>query len=416
MIPHFERAQVLINQGNYELAERELRQVLAAQPDYASAHALLAICFSNKGRHAEANQSIQQAIALSPDFAGFHYIYAGILYNQQKLAEAKTSISEALRLNPEDADYYARLANIEYDQGKYTKSLKSAEQGLSLDAESVSCMNWRLLALMQLGQLSLAATEIELALSIEPENPYSHAINGWIALHQNRIPGAMHSFLEAMRLDPTYEWARQGLVEALKARNGFYRMILQFDLWRSRLGQGERAGLMVLLLIPQVRVLFLFMLLLIGLSRPLFTILLWLDPYGRLTLSPQEITRSKFLSVVLLALIPSVCIALITQQIGWVFMFLALSMIACCTVELRNESSDREQKFKLGGLILVGLVLMFLAIAFMSPNADLQAVLAYTAFGLISITLSVFILFVVGAFIYKLSITLYNLLPKKRKG
>jgi tetratricopeptide (TPR) repeat protein len=416
MIPHFERAQVLVNQGNYELAERELRQVLAAQPDYASAHALLAICFSNKGKNTEANQAIQQAIALSPDFAGFHYIYAGILYNQQKLVEAKTSISEALRLNPEDADYYARLANIEYDQSKYTKSLKSAEQGLNLDAESVSCMNWRLLALMQLGQLSLAATEIELVLSIEPENPYSHAINGWIALHQNRIPEAMHSFREAMRLNPTFEWARQGLVEALKAKNGFYRMILQFDLWRSRLGQGERVGLMVLMLIPQVRALFLFMLLLIGLSRPLFTILLWLDPYGRLTLSPQEITRSKFLSAILLALIPSVCIALITQQIGWIFMFLALSVIAYCIIELRNASSNREQRFKLGGLLLVGLVLMFLAIALVSPDASLQKILLFMAYGLMCITLLGFLLFVFVAFFYKLALAIHNLLPKNRKG
>jgi tetratricopeptide (TPR) repeat protein len=416
MTYHFGRSQVLVDQGNYELAERELRQVLAAQPDHASAHALLAICFSNRGENAEANQAIQQAIALSPDFAGFHYIYSGILYNQSKLAEAKAAIAEALRLDPEDADYYSRLSSIEYDQQKYTQSLKSAEQGLSLDAENIGCMNLRLLALMQLGQLSLAATEVEVALATAPEHPYSHAINGWIALHQNRIPEAMHSFREAMRLNPTFEWARQGLVEALKARNGFYRMILQFDLWRSRMRQGERAGLMVLMLIPQVRALFLFMLLLMGLSRPLFTMLLWLDPYGRLTLSSQEITQSKFLSAILLALIPGVSIALITHQSGWIFILLALSMIAYCVMELRISPSNRGQKFKLGVLLLVALVLMLLAIAFVSPNADLQKILAVIAFGLISMTLSGFLLFVVGAFIYKLVVALFNLFTQNRKG
>ncbi len=415
MIPHFERAQVLVNQGNYGLAERELRQVLAAQPDYASAHALLAICLSGRDKQAEASQSIQQAITFSPDFAGFHYIYAGILYNQQKLVEAKISISEALRLDPEDADYHARLANIEYDQGKYTKSLEAAEQGLSLYAESVSCMNWRLLALMQLGQLSLAATEIEFALSIEPENPYSHGIKGWISLHQIRIPEAMHSFREAMRLNPTFEWARQGLVEALKARNGFYRLILQFDLWRSRMRQGERAGLMVLMLIPQVRALFLFMLLLVGLSRPLFTMLLCLDPYGRLTLSPHEIKQSKLLSAVILALIPSVAVALMTQQVGWLFTLLPLSMIGYCILELRNELSNKEQKIKLGVLLLVSFVLMSLAIAFVSPNADFQSILAVMAVGLISITLLGFLLFVFGAFIYKLAIALFNFFTQNRK-
>jgi tetratricopeptide (TPR) repeat protein len=416
MTDHFGRAQVLVNQGNYELAERELRQVLAAQPDYASAHALLAISLSGREKYIEATQAIQQAIALCPDFAGFHYIYSGILDNQQKIVEAKNSISEALRLNPEDADYHARLANIEYDQGKYTKALKAAEQGLSLDAENVGCMNLRLLALMQLGQLSLAATEIEVSLSIEPENPYSHGIKGWISLHQNQIPEALHSFQESLRIKPQLEWTRQGLVEALKARNGFYRTILQFDLWRARMRQGERAGLMVLMLIPQVRALFLFMLLLMGLSRPLFTILLWLDPYGRLTLSSKEITQSKCLSAILLALIPGVAVAFITQQIGWVFILLALSLIAYCILELRNTPSNREQKFKLGVLLLVALVLMLLAIAFVSPNVDFQKILVVIAFGLMSITLLGFLLFVVGAFFYKLAIALSNLLTQIRKG
>jgi tetratricopeptide (TPR) repeat protein len=416
MTDHFGRAQVLVNQGNYELAERELRQVLAAQPDYASAHALLAISLSGREKYIEATQEIQQAIALSPEFAGFHYIYSGILYNQQKLIEAKTSISEALRLNPEDADYHARLANIEYDQGKYAKSLKSAEQGLSLDAESVSCMNLRLLALMQLGQLSLAATEIELALSIEPENPYSHGIKGWISLDQNQIPEALHSFREALRIKPQYEWARQGLVEALKARNGLYQMILRFDLWRSRMSHGERAGLVVLMLIPQVRALFLFVLLLFGICRPLFTILLWLDPYGKLTLSPQEIQQSKWLSIILLSLIPSISVALITHQVGWFFIILTLSIIAYWIMELRNSPSNWQQKFTLGILLLVSFVILFLAVASISPNADLQKILAIMAFGLISLTLSGFLLFVVGAFIYKLAIALHNLLPQKRKG
>jgi tetratricopeptide (TPR) repeat protein len=415
MIPHFERAQVLVNQGQYELAERELAQALAAQPDYASAHALLAICFSNREKQAEATQAIQQAIALSPDFAGFHYIYAGILYNQQKLVEAKTSIAEALRLDPEDADYYSRLAGIEYDQSKYTQSLQSAEQGLSLDAENIGCMNLRLLALMQLGQLSLAATEVEVALANAPEHPYSHAINGWIALHQTRIPEAMHSFREAMRLNPTFEWARQGLVEALKARNGLYRMILRFDLWRSRMSHGERAGLVVLMLIPQVRALFLFVLLLFGICRPLFTILLWLDPYGRLTLSPQEIKQSKWLGVIILSLIPSISTALISHQVGWFFIILTLSIIAYWIVELRSSPSNWEQKFTLGILLLVSFVILFLSIASIAPDADLQKILAIIAFGFISFMLSVFLLFVVGAFIYKLAIALFNLLTQKHK-
>jgi tetratricopeptide (TPR) repeat protein len=412
----FERAQVLVDQGRYELAEQELGQVLAAEPDYASAHALLAICLSQKGNNAAATQAIKKAIALSPDFSGFHYIYSGILIQQSKLPEAKTAITEALRLDPEDADCYGRLADIQYDQSKYAQALSTAEHGLSLDAEHASCMNLRLLALMQLGQLSLAEKEVEVALANAPENPFSHGIKGWISLHQNRIPEALQSFREALRLEPSFEWGRQGLVEALKAKNGLYRMILRFDLWRSRMSHGERTGLIIVLtLIPQVRALFLFVLLLFGLCRPLFTILLWLDPYGRLALSPQEIRQSKWLSVIILSFIPSIGVALITHQVGWFFIISTLSIVAYWIVELRSTQSNWDQRFTLGVLLLVGFAILFLAIASVLAYADLQKILAIMAAGLISMTLVGFLLFVVGAFIYKLVIALSKLLPQNRK-
>jgi hypothetical protein len=42
--PPIARAEVLVAQGRWDLAERELGQVLAEWPDSAYAHALLAAC------------------------------------------------------------------------------------------------------------------------------------------------------------------------------------------------------------------------------------------------------------------------------------------------------------------------------------------------------------------------------------
>jgi cytochrome c-type biogenesis protein CcmH/NrfG len=411
----FERARVLLDQGRYELAGPELAQVLAANPDHASAHALLAICLSQKGNSAAATKAVQRAIALSPEFSGFHYIYAGILNQEGKLAEAKSAIAEALRLDPEDADYYARLASIQYDQNKYADVLQTTAQGLSLEAENVGCMNLRLLALMQLGQLSLAEQEVEGALANAPENPFSYGIQGWISLHQNRIPEALQSFREALRLAPQFEWARQGLLEALKARNGFYRMILRFDLWRSRMNNAQRVGLILLLVIPQTRFFLLLLFLSILLIRPLFTALLWLDPYGRLALTEPEIRRSQWISAIILSFIPGAIAALITHQGGWVLILPSGLAIAYWVIQLKSPASSWEQRLKLGILSLLGIGVLLLSVSTVVANTSLQTALPYLAVGLIFITVFGFLLFVVGAFVYKLAIALFKFVSGNRK-
>jgi tetratricopeptide (TPR) repeat protein len=316
MPDHFQRSQLLINQGRYDLAEKELRQLLSVEPDYASAHGLLAVCLSEKKQHEAALKEISQAIALSPSYSGFHYIHAGILRDQNALDAAKKAILEALRLDPEDADCHARLATIQYDQHKYTEALKSAEQGLKVDAEHVWSMNMSLLALIELGRIAEAEAEVNGTLAVAPDHPFPHTVKGWVMLHQNKHAEAMESFKEALRLKPSGEWARQGLLESLKARNGFYRLILQLDLWRSRLTTGQRFALLALVILPQTRALFLLLVLLIGLTKFFFTFLLWFDPSGRLALSPKEIATNKWVLAIFGAFCPGILLFLVTQQVG----------------------------------------------------------------------------------------------------
>ena len=56
---------------------------------------------------------------------------------------------------------------------------------------------------------------------------------------------AMEHFREALRLDPEMEWARAGIVEAMKARNFVYRWMLAYFLWMARLDSRVRWGLVI---------------------------------------------------------------------------------------------------------------------------------------------------------------------------
>lgn len=292
MASNFERSRLLYDQRRYDLAIQELQQALAINPEDASCHRLLALCFAQQKHDDAAIAQIDQAIHLSPNHAGGHYIKAGILRDQGKLIAARTAIAEALRLDPEDADSYARLAAIQYEQNQTKVALATAEQGLQLNAEHLGCMNLRLLALTQLGQLPKAEAGVQSVLAAAPDNAFAHAVHGWILLRQSRIPAALDSFRTALRLKPDLEWARQGLVEALKARNGFYRFVLGVDQYRSGMTVGYRK---VLLIIPQVRGFYWLLVFMIALSKSVFTFFLSLDAYGKLALTPAEINKSRWI-------------------------------------------------------------------------------------------------------------------------
>ncbi|GAP97706.1 tetratricopeptide repeat protein [Leptolyngbya sp. NIES-2104] len=300
MSNQFERARLLFEQRRFDLAVKELHQGLAIDPDDASCHRLLALCFAQLNQEKDAIAQIDRAIALEPNHGGAHYIKAGILRDQGNLKAAKSSVLEALRLDPEDTDSYARLAAIQFDQKKPKEALITAEKGLQIDPENIGCMNLRVLSLTELGQLSQAEEEVTASLGIAPENHFAHAVRGWIAFRQHRMSIALESFQTALRLKPDLEWARQGLVEALKAQNGIYRFVLSVD--RFRVGM-VRGPWMALLLIPQFRALYWLLLLIVVVVRPFFTVLLSFDAYGKMVLTSKEINRSRVVVGIVLAIV-----------------------------------------------------------------------------------------------------------------
>ena len=292
MASYFERAQLFYAQQQYELAIQELQRILTIDSGNTACYNLLALCLAQQKQYAAALAAIEQAIGLSPNYAESHYIKAGILREQGQLIAAKAAIVAALRLTPEAPDCYSRLAAIQYDQNQLDAALASAKQGLQLNPKHTGCMNLRMQTLMRLRRLAKAAADVQTVLSAAPDSHFAHAVYGWICLHRSHISTALDSFREALRLKPDFEWARQGLVEALKARSGFYRFILNLEQQCSQMTVGPRRWV---LLIPQMRAIYLLLVFTLVSSQPIFTFLLSLDAYGKLTLTPTETRKNRWL-------------------------------------------------------------------------------------------------------------------------
>ncbi len=336
-----ERALVLFDQSNYDLAEQELRKELSTDPNQPVAHALLGLCLVRKKKWEEATQAVKQAVHLGPAIPFVHYAMADVFHQRNAYKEARVAAEEALRLDPDRADYYAKLAAIYIDQNRWQEGLSHAEHGLKVDPEHVGLANMKAIALVKLGRLKEAGGTVQIALAKDPENALTHANMGWSLLEKSRHTEALSHFKEALRIDPELEWARDGIVEALKSKNFIYGLMLRYFLWMAKLSGSARWGFSLGLyfaaaflrgvarqspdLIPWVTPLLIFYTLFVILSwtaDPLFNLLLRLNRFGRLALSQDQILASNLVGLCLLIAILIAGLAVIAK--AWGALFLAL--------------------------------------------------------------------------------------------
>jgi len=231
----FERGKVLLEQGRYAEAEKEFKQTLSENPNHAFALALLAECRIADKDFAKAIEYSEKAVGVEPNMPFFLYIMARAYFYSQKTKRAREVISEGLRLSPTDPDFYALRASVNFYEDDWQSALDDAETGLSFDAENVDLINLRAQALVKLRRKDEADETLNYALNKAPENSYSHANKGWVAIERDKYEEAVTHFKEALRLNPENKYAKEGLKEAIKAKNFLYRGVLKYFLWMNKL-------------------------------------------------------------------------------------------------------------------------------------------------------------------------------------
>jgi tetratricopeptide (TPR) repeat protein len=225
------------SQDDWPRVVSSAREVLASDPLEPAAHALLALGLAHLDQPGEAVGAGRQAVALDPEMAFTHYALGHALLEFDDTIGAERAAREALRLQP-GADEYGLLAYVYSRQLRWKEALDAAEGGLEDDPNNECCKNFRALALTSLGRTTEATSAVRASLGADPDDAYAHANRGWLLLRASNVEEALDGFRVALRLDPGMEWARLGVIEALKARNPLYRVILRYTLWRGSAGTG----------------------------------------------------------------------------------------------------------------------------------------------------------------------------------
>jgi Flp pilus assembly protein TadD len=405
--PQIERALLLQQQGRHELAEKELRQHLAGAPSDGLAMALLAISLLEQERRDEAEATARQSIATTPDAAFSHYALARILVDRNRDDEAAVAINEAIRLEPEDADYHGMRAAIEISRRNWPTALTAAETGLQFDAQHVTCNNLRAMALVKLGRKAEAGETLNSTLAREPENAFSHANKGWSLLESGDRKRAMHHFRESLRLEPEDEWAKAGLVEAIKAGNPLYAVMLRYFLWMQKLPDNIRwiiilggyfgskllrgaaksnPGLQPI--VTPLIVAYTIFAVLSWLAQPVFNLLLFLHPFGRHALSDDQRSQARLVGICFALGIGSLAVWIASGRAeDYLYAALVFGLLALPTSAI--HACDRGwPRLTMTGitatLALLGLIAV-VGLCMDAPDRSLPKALGYGALGLFSI-------------------------------
>lgn len=321
--------------GDWERAVTAAQQALADEPDDASAHALLALGLAQTNQARSAVDEGRRAVALDPELPFAHYALGAALLEYDEVVDAERSARAALRLEA-SADGHALLGRCLVQRRRWRDALEEAQRGLQLDAEHTGCANLRALALGSLGRGDEAESVLERTLALDPEDAGTHVSRGWVLLRQAKYDEALESFRTALGLDPSSDVARAGVVEALKARNGLYRVFLRYGLWIGNLDARTRwfilIGLFLLtrtarallrqnpdwapVLGPALVVYGVFAVS-TWLAEPLSNLLLRLNRFGRLVLTRAEITAANLVGGCLLMAACAVPIFALTGATAW---------------------------------------------------------------------------------------------------
>jgi tetratricopeptide (TPR) repeat protein len=326
-------ADVLLSQGRFGQAEEILERLMATGYEGTDIMKMMAIAKMGLKKYGPAEELCRMIVSHHPNEAFAFYLLATIRGTERKYDEALSTLNEAIRLDPANADYLAFKANILLQTKDYKDALESADIGLSIDAENIDALNARASALVGLNRKEEAFLTINKSLASDPDNADTHANMGWGLLHQGKSDVALQHFKNALKQEPMNEYARSGMLEAMKARFPIYRYFLMLMLWLGKMKGNNQWGFIIggylvyrvlvtlaeknealqFFLIPVIVFIALFFIS-TWIFSPLMNLYLLSNPFGKLTLDEDQKQSARLVGISLLISLASIVVYFFLYQ------------------------------------------------------------------------------------------------------
>ena len=258
------------------------QQALASDPMDSYVLSRLALCQSHaKGLQEQALRTINVAIGLEPDNDIHYGLKALILCQLNRNQEALEAAGEGIALEPERPFLRAAQAQAYLGLKLWAKAERAAREALALDPDHDLASNQLIQALYEQHQRGENRERVLALLAENPEDPHVHYNAGYSYLQSGDHARSLEHFTECLRLDATFQAARIGILEALRARYGIYRWYLRthfaIDAWAKRF---KYSGWLLPLAVPIIIV--------SSLLHAVATFFLLFDRRARLSMTTDE--------------------------------------------------------------------------------------------------------------------------------
>ncbi len=273
---HFDRAEVLFNQRRYDLAAAEFKQEIAENPDSDRGYTALALSLMNQGKiESTTLDLINYALSLDAENDWNHYTLAFYWYLNSNYERAQAAIEQAIAIDPDSDLYFYILARILFDRGqtKFTLHTRRSlgtitlltrgallpigfgilavckgywlrsylkptfaplEKSLAVNPEYLPALNLQTELLMITRHPKRALASSQAGLEIDPNNEIAHRLHGQILTRCGKYTQAIDHFQSALRINPSSQETKLGLLEAMRSQYWIYPWISMTG-WRGNL-------------------------------------------------------------------------------------------------------------------------------------------------------------------------------------
>lgn len=361
MSADYTRGEQLFNLGRYNDAIKSFKETLSEEPDSFYAKYYLALCYYNLDDIESLKDTAKSLLSDYPDNDESYYINSIYFSLTDKYDKAIEYIDKAIEIDPYEAVYFGQKSINLLNKKKFEQALYFADEGLKIDPKNTVCLNMRTKALTKLNRKEEAHETLQNTLSDNPEDYFTHANAGWTNLELGNHKQANIHFKEALQKDPNDEYARQGMLESIKAKNFIYRSFLKYAFWIENKSSNYRWGFFIGLyliyrfsrklignlgfnfLIPIIAILYLVFVLGSWIITPTSNAILLFNDYSKYLLNKKD-KNGAVAFILLLSLALLTIIVYYTTNSNY-FLLIAISSL-CAIIPITDSLQNTDNPLK----------------------------------------------------------------------
>ena len=213
----YKNAAYLLEKGEFDLAEKQLSEILKKYPDDPNALRLSGISSLDQDKPEVAIIPLQKAVKLAPEFSQAHENLALAWTKLGDLHKAEICLKRSLEIDPSNFSNWKSLGDLLTDQGKGSEADKAYKNAISTDKKYLDLQ--QAMNQVQKGNLGEAEKIYRNILSDDPNNVDALRLLALLASRTGAIDQAISMLENCIKIAPDYALAWENLAKMYRQKD-----------------------------------------------------------------------------------------------------------------------------------------------------------------------------------------------------